>query len=82
VSTKVGNSVVRSKVKRRLRDIFRKQRALMPDSSDLVLIARSSAAKAPYDKLLRDFGAVAAQAAKAKGPGAAAAGAGSEEGGA
>ncbi len=68
VSSKVGNSVVRSQVKRWLRDIFRKERALLPPSLDVVLIARSSAAQSSREKLRRDFARAAGLFSASKGP--------------
>ena len=62
VSSKVGNSVVRSKIKRWLREIFRKRRALLPPSVDVVLIARTGAATASLQALGRDFEKAAEQA--------------------
>jgi ribonuclease P protein component len=62
VSSKVGNSVVRSKIKRWFREIFRKRRALLPPSVDAVLIARSGAAASSLQGLGRDFEAAAEQA--------------------
>ena len=62
VSGKVGNSVVRSKVKRRFREIFRRRRALLPARCDAVLIARAAAAQASYEQLCKSFEAAAAQA--------------------
>ena len=43
-SRKVGGSVVRNRVKRRIREAFRAERALLPAGSDLVVIARPAAA--------------------------------------
>ena len=43
VSRKVGNAVVRNHVKRRIREWFRRGRAMLPMGSDLVVVARSSA---------------------------------------
>jgi ribonuclease P protein component len=54
--------VVRSRVKRRLRELFRRKRSLLPDSADVVFIARTVAAKASFDRLRRDWEALAAQA--------------------
>jgi ribonuclease P protein component len=62
VSSKVGNAVVRSRIKRWFREIFRKRRALLPPSVDAVLIARSGAADSSLEALGRDFEAAAAQA--------------------
>jgi ribonuclease P protein component len=44
-SRKVGSAVVRNRVKRRVRDAFRRQRGLLPASTDVVVIARPSAAE-------------------------------------
>ena len=43
VSRKVGNAVVRNRIKRGVRDRFRRQRGLLPESVDLVVIARPKA---------------------------------------
>lgn len=45
VSRRVGGSVVRSLVKRRIREWFRRDRARLPMSRDLVVIARPPAAR-------------------------------------
>jgi ribonuclease P protein component len=55
VSSKVGNSVVRSKIKRWFRDIFRKERSRLPPSLDVVMVARASAAQSNLEALRRDF---------------------------
>jgi ribonuclease P protein component len=62
VSSKVGNSVVRSRIKRWFREIFRKRRELLPSSVDVVLIARGSAPKAGLEGLSHDFERAAGQA--------------------
>ena len=55
VSTKVGNSVVLSQVKRWIREAFRKNRALLPDPVDVVLIARPGTDSAGLDALVKDL---------------------------
>ena len=44
VSGKVGNSVTRNRVKRHVREFFRRRRADWQPSSDILVIARRSAA--------------------------------------
>ena len=47
VSTKVGNSVVRNRIKRQVREFFRRRRDVLPNSTDILIIARSGAAALP-----------------------------------
>ena len=57
-SRRMGGAVVRNRVKRRLRELFRQ---LEPDAVpaggglDLVVIARRDAAEAPFPQLTADF---------------------------
>lgn len=59
VSSKVGNAVVRARIRRRLREEFRKKRHTLPRGIDLVLIARSSAKEADAAVFSRAFDRVA-----------------------
>ncbi len=51
VSKKVGDSVIRNKIKRRLREIFRKNQLSIAKNVEIVLIPRSEAAKTSYQDL-------------------------------
>jgi ribonuclease P protein component len=56
VSKKVGNSVVRSRVKRRLRAaVAELDHAEIPQKADFVLVARDSALTLPFQNLVADL---------------------------
>lgn len=54
-SRKVGNAVVRNRIKRRVRDYFRRHQHEISPPQDVVVIARESAARVPYASLARDL---------------------------
>ena len=55
VSTKLGHAVVRNRVRRRLREIYRSHEARLADGLDMVIVARVRAASASYWELDRSF---------------------------
>lgn len=59
VSSKVGNAVVRARIRRYLREWFRHKRASLPVGIDLVLIARAGAKEAGMAELSASFDALA-----------------------
>lgn len=64
VSRRVGNAVVRNRVKRRLRTVFRQTAASLDPCGDYVIIARSAAAVTPYTELAQRFQRATAQPPK------------------
>lgn len=58
-SRKVGNAVERARAKRRLRELFRRNRELFPRTDDVVLVARRPILAAPFRKLVDDLRKIA-----------------------
>lgn len=54
-SRKVGKAVARNKAKRRMRDLFRRNRMLLPFPMDIVAIARKEAAEVSMPDFQEDF---------------------------
>lgn len=52
---KVGGAVQRSRARRRLREVFRRNRNVLVGDGDVVLVARSAVVNAPWDEVVRDF---------------------------
>ena len=55
VSAKLGHAVVRNKVRRRLREIYRLHESQFKPGWDIVVVARSRAVGAPYGKLEKNY---------------------------
>jgi len=55
VSRRVGPAVVRTRVKRQVREWFRRRATPLPAGKDLVVIARSGAAHASHAAVVRDL---------------------------
>ena len=53
--TKLGHAVVRNRVRRRLREIYRLQEHRLSPGSDIVVVARVRAVYSRYAELERDF---------------------------
>lgn len=58
VSAKVGNSVVRNRIKRWVREYFRRHRAELPPGTDILIIARKTAAALCGDTVAWELGRV------------------------
>ena len=61
VTVKLGHAVVRNRVRRRLREIYRLHEEELRRGFDLVIVARGRSAEAPYRELERDFLAACAK---------------------
>jgi ribonuclease P protein component len=61
-SRRVGNAVQRARAKRRMREVYRRQRGSMRGNVDVVLVARQAILDAPWDDVVRDLARLAGSA--------------------
>lgn len=55
VSTKIGHAVVRNRVRRRFREIFRLHKDELSTGYDMIMVARFRAVGSDYQVIERDF---------------------------
>ena len=63
VSTKLGKAVVRNRVRRRLREVYRLHEEQFAPGWDIVVVARTRSVDASFDKLTHAFLSLAEKAA-------------------
>ena len=61
VTKRIGNAVVRNRIKRRVREAFRRQRGSFARGTQMVVIAKRQAAGVHYDAVSADFMKLAAR---------------------
>lgn len=62
VGKKLGKAHIRNRIRRRIREVYRLNEALFMPGWDIVVVARSKAADAPFEKLTRSYLSLAKKA--------------------
>lgn len=55
VTRRAGNSVIRNKIKRRIREAIRKNASFLPEGEDIVIAARAGTARADFSRIEGDI---------------------------
>jgi ribonuclease P protein component len=55
VSSKVGKAIIRNRIKRVVREIFRLKRHMLNSACDIIIVARRIASEADYSALEKDL---------------------------
>ncbi|HRD01449.1 MAG TPA: ribonuclease P protein component [Candidatus Saccharicenans sp.] len=55
VSRKVGQATIRNRIKRRFRELFRRNKSLLPGHFDLVFIARPEIVQLDWEKMKAEY---------------------------
>ena len=55
VSKKLGKAHIRNRIRRRIREVYRLNEAVFQPGWDIVVVARSKAVDAPFDKLTKSY---------------------------
>lgn len=67
ITRKIGNAVTRNRIKRLVREVFRRNRSRLPSGLDLVWVAKQQAAQVEYAEVVADFEALISRPLRRRG---------------